>query len=128
MSNTTRPKSGIKALKRFAKLSSTRQLQEAEGYSHLFLGDPERDIRRKIKEDFAKYKADLPEGEKPLGIAAFRMRVLRKLLQEEPLEIQEYVREYVSNVDTPGYNEKMEFTNYPDDEATRLGNALSARQ
>lgn len=117
-------------LKRFVKQGSQRQLQHAEGYAHLYYEDNEREInlKKEINDAFAEYESQLEPGQKSVGIAAHRMQTLRKLFELEPADIQERVRQYCKNVDSPGYEERREFVNYPEQERNRLATALSARR
>ena len=56
-----------------------------------------------------------------------RMIVLRERLEKEPSEIRERVRKYTDNASSRRYDEKAEYSNYPEEEQIRLADALAAR-
>ena len=57
-----------------------------------------------------------------------RMLVLSERLEKEPPEIRERVRKYIDNASSRRYDEKSEYSNYPEEEQNRLAAALSARR
>lgn len=85
-------------------------------------------MKRKAEEGYAQYKLNLKEGEKSMGKLNFCMRLAREMLSSEPDDVRSRVELYCKNVTHPGYEERDEFVNYPEEEQIRLANALTTRR
>ena len=123
-----RDSTGDKVLKALVKDDSQRKLQPVEGYMHLYYKDPDHPLQHNLEEAYKQYKESLSEGETARNELTFKKETARMLLMEEPAWLQDRVRRYVEAVSKPGYNEAMEFSMYPPEEAERLGKALHARR
>lgn len=118
---------GRKKLRRFLIKGKTRKPQPVFAYSRLYYDCPERKLREIVDTRFDAYVASLCSGQKPIGKAAFRLSVLRELLERETEDVKKNVQQYCMNVLSPNYNAIDEFRGYPSEEANRLANALSRR-
>lgn len=99
-----------------------------EGYLHLYYDNPESSLKVDINRMFAIYKASLEEGEKPMSALVFRKQAARELLGSESADVREIVKRYIENVKHANYQEELEFSQYGNEEAKRLGDVLQRKR
>ena len=118
---------GEKVFRGFVKDNSHRKLQPAYGYAYLYRDCPHRKMQEKIDKALKEY-TDSGGNDLRKKALSIRNGVVRKMYSEEPSDVRARVEQYCANVSRPGYDERLDFANYPEEEALRLGRALKAKR
>lgn len=118
---------GEKIFRGFVKSNNHRKLQPAYGYLYLYRDCPQRKIQEKIDAALEEYTANGGQDLRKNALS-IRFGVVRKMYNKEPSDVRARVEQYCANVSQPGYEERVDFSNYPEEEAIRLGRALKAKR